>query len=322
MPRSRWWAIALGAIMVAACGQPTVSSRPARSFSTAAVTYLGFSESGGQPSDFINAYSDVADPPAWLYPGDWSLLAEAPGFVGPVLHQAETGVYPHIMIQRYAGAVFGADGQLPAHYKVSLAVQPFESSDRFPPVGENAVLVYYKDPTTYVEVTISNNNVSVWSSTHATPLASEGWQDHFYYPTATAPGDIRRIACEVDTEAQQLTFWVEGQQAATLSMPMLTDAGFHGFALRSHGNPLNFGELKIEGYTAVVPIPEPFPVLIVPEITPVPPPEPTLIPESPPEPVVVPTGEGANGHHPKGKAWGYWRKQQEPKKRVSAGKKP
>lgn len=300
MPRSIWRVTALGLAVLAACGEPRSLTRHAQPFAVKAVTYPGFSEISGQPSDFKNAYDDMADPPSWLFRGDWRLLEAVPGFTGPVLHQAETGGYPHIMIQRYAGTLFGPDGQLPGHYKVKLAIQPFESPDRFPPVGENAVLVYYKNPTTYVEVTVSNASVSVWASDQATPLSAVGWQDYFYYPADTAPGEIRRISCEVNTDTRELTYWVEGQQAATVSIPLLTHDGYHGFALRSHGNQLNFGELEIEGDVAE----------FLPSLPPLPPVIEVPVSE---QTVVVPIEDDRHyqkdAHHPKGQAWGYWKKQ-------------
>lgn len=297
--RSFW---IFGLAMVAACAGTVPVGPVARPFGVAAVTYNGF----GAASDFKNAYDGQAEPPSWLFPGNWSLLPAAPGFAGPVLHQEETGSYPHITIQRYAGNLFGPDGQLPSHYKVSVAVQPFESPDRFPPLGENAVLVYYRDPTSYVEVTVANGNVSVWSSDKATPLSSEGWDDHFYFGQTTAVGDIRRLACEIDTNTQELTYWVEGQKAATVSIPMLTHEGYHGFALRSHGNQLNFGELVIEGYAADGPLLPPLPEPVL-EPEPVTVTDPVLVIAPSPEPIQSVVASPVAGQ-PQGKAHGFWKK--------------
>jgi N-acetylneuraminic acid mutarotase len=212
--------------------------------------------------------------PTWLFPGNWSLIPAVTGFTGGVFHQDEVGAYPHITIRRYAGTAFGADGALPSHYMINLAVQSFAMTDHMPPIGENGTLVYYKNPTTYVEVVISGGNVAVWSADNAGPTSDKGWTGHYWFGQTTAAGDIRRISAEVDTTTHQLTYWVEGRKAATLTIPMLTETSPHGFALRSIGNKINFGEVVVEDLTgAVNPSPTPTPTA-----TPVPTPTPTATP--------------------------------------------
>lgn len=206
---------------------------------------MAFPAVTGQPVDFQDVTQDLSEVPTWLYPGNWFLLPSVEGFAGGVYHQEETGDYPHVSMRRYAGNAFGPDGQLPQHYKVSVAVQAFEMPTWHPPIGENGVLVYYQDPSHYVELVIENSHVAVWEANGGTPTNGTGWVDHHYFGIQTLPGQIRRVAAEINTRTQTLIYWVEGVQAATLNIPFLTSVP-HGLALRSLGNQINFGELSIE----------------------------------------------------------------------------
>lgn len=188
---------------------------------------------------------DLTEVPSWLVTGNWFLVPSLPGFAGGVYHQEETGSYPHVSIRRYAGDVFGPDGNLPNHYRVHVAVQAFEMPTWNPPLGENGVLVYYQDPTHYVELVIANGHVAVWEANGGSPTSGTGWDDHHYTGVTTLPGDIRRVAAEIDTRSHAFTYWVEGVEAATLTLPFLSSAP-HGVALRSLGNQINFGDLQIE----------------------------------------------------------------------------
>jgi hypothetical protein len=271
---------------------------PFRTQATSSVgpSYTAFTETTGQPGDWTDVIQDVSPAPSWLYPGDWSRLPSAPGFSGGVYHQAETGPHPHVMIRRYAGAAFGPDGRMPARYRISAAVQPFENTTFNPLIGDNSLLVYYRDPTHYVELVVSSGNISVWTANDGTPFSSAGWTGHYWYAQQTSVGDIRRLSAEVDTTTHQLTFWVEGRKAATLTVPMLTDDVYHGVALRALDNAITYGELVIDDLTAG-PSPSPSPV-------PSPTPSPTISPPPTPTPTpsaglsLVPTGT-----LPRGLAW-------------------
>ncbi|MBC7545829.1 MAG: hypothetical protein H7338_24115, partial [Candidatus Sericytochromatia bacterium] len=263
---------------------------PFRALATAPAQYLGWPVIPSQAVDWKNGTQDIAPVPSWIYAGDWSILPSAPGFTGGVYHQEETGAHPHVMFSRYAGSVFGADGRMPAKYRVSLALQPFENATFNPPIGDNGIPVYYRDPTHYVEIVVSANNISVWVADGGTPNGNAGWTGLFWYGQKTPIGEIRRISAEVDTLTHTLTFWVEGRRAATLDIPLMTDEGFHGFALRALGNKMNFGELVIGDLgPATEPSPSPSPTP-----TPTPIPTPTATPEPTPTatPTPVPTATG------------------------------
>jgi N-acetylneuraminic acid mutarotase len=233
--------------------------------------YTAFPATNGQPGDFKDATQDIAPIPSWLVSGKWALLSGLSGFTGGVYHQDETGPYPHVSIRRYAGSAFGSNGALPAKYRIAGAMQPFAMTDHMPPIGENGFLVYYRNPKTYVELVVAGGNVAVWSSDNAGPDGNAGWTGHYWYGQKTNAGDIRRLAAEIDTNAHTLTYWVEGQKAASLTIPLLANTVGHTFALRSIGNKINFGELLVQDLTGdMVPAPNP---------TPNPTPKPTPIPQ-------------------------------------------
>ncbi|MBC7543509.1 MAG: hypothetical protein H7338_12345 [Candidatus Sericytochromatia bacterium] len=282
----------------------TGGNSPFRTMATAPSRYTAFPAVSGQPEDFRDATTDVAPGPDWLFPGDWSLFPSLAGFSGGVFHQEETGAFPHVTIRRYAGATFGTDGALPAHYTISLAVQPFAMADHMPPIGENGVLVYYKNPTNYVELVISGGNVAVWSANNAGPTSDAGWTGHYWFGQTTATGDIRRLSAEIDTVTHQLTYWVEGRKAATLTIPMLTETAPHTFALRSIGNKINFGEIVVDDLTGGT-NPSPTPP---PSASPTPIPAPSISPTATPtvSPTVTPGGPLTfqdSGTLPKAAAW-------------------
>lgn len=267
--------------------------RPFRLLATNGRTYSAFPATSGQPGDFRDATEDVHPVPAWLYPGQWALQSGAPGFTGGVYHQDETGPYPHVSIRRYAGSAFAADGGLPTRYRIAGAVQPFAMTDHAPPIGENGFLVFYRNPKTYVELVVSGGNVAVWSCDDAGPDGSAGWTGHHWFGHTTRAGDVCHLEAEIDTAAHTLTYWVEGQKAATLTIPLLTDAPGHTFALRSIGNKITFGDLRIDDLTGGTPPPAPTP-------TPTPPPSPS--PTAPSQPVSGLTFQPV-GDLPQGRVW-------------------
>lgn len=299
MPRHLRWPLLIGFGAVACSPVPSLSplpptaDEPSSPFRIQAVgtRYTGFPATTGQPTDWRDATLDVSPVPSWLFPGKWSLLPSSSGFGGGVYHQDETGPYPHVSIRRYAGGAFGANGKLPAKYRVSVAVQSFEQLDHMPPIGENGVLVYYRNPMTYAELVISGGNVSVWSSNNATPLGSAGWTGHHWYGKTTNPGDIRRVSAEIDTNSQTLTYWVDGQKAGTVTIPLLTNTTHYTMALRSIGNKMNFGELAIEDLSGGS------------SPTPTPTQTPTATPTPPPPTTGTPTSFQALGNLPQSAVW-------------------
>ena len=232
----------------------------------------------GQLNDLADATRDVSPVPSWLVSGLWSQLAGAAGFIGGVYHQDDTGPYPHVTIRRYSGGAFAPGGQLPSRYRIGVAIQPFAEADHMPPIGENGVLVYYRNPTSYVELVVSGGNVSVWSADDAGPTGSAGWTSYSWFSQNTAVGDIRRLSAEVDTVAHTLSFWVEGVKGGTLGIPMITSAQGHTFALRSIGNKLNVGEIRVDDLTNGTHPPLTLPSTTTPIATPTP------APTAPPPP--------------------------------------
>ncbi|MBC7545351.1 MAG: hypothetical protein H7338_21710 [Candidatus Sericytochromatia bacterium] len=309
--RTRAFASVVLSLFTAACLPPSLSPLPVTAppigmpFRIQAVgptVYTAFPATNGQPSDFKDATTDVSPIPAWLYSGKWARLASQQGFSGGVFHQDETGPYPHVSIRRYSGTTFGQNGVLPPKYRISLAIQPFAQADHMPPIGENGVLVYYRNPTNYVELVVSGGNVAVWSAQNSGPTSSSGWTGHHWFGQKTAIGEIRRLSAEIDTNAHTISYWVEGNRAASLTIPFLANTPGHTFALRSIGNKLNVGEIRIEdlsggGTSPPSPGPTPTP-------TPAPSPQPTATSKPSATP---PAGQGISfqsvGSMPKGLVW-------------------
>ncbi len=313
------WAL-LGVCTVACLPTPlptgivTALRAPFRTLATAGV-YTAFPAASGQPPDFKDATTDVSPVPSWLYSGKWSLLASSYGFSGGVFHQDETGPFPHVSIRRYSGTAFGLNGALPAKYRISGCLQPFAMADHMPPIGENGFLVYYLNPTNYVELVVSGGNVAVWSANNATPLGSAGWSGHYWFGQQTGIGGYSNLEAEIDCNAHTLTYWVEGRRAGTVTIPMLANTPGHTFALRSIGNKINFGEIVVQDLTGGTPPPTPSPTVSAtpkPSATPTPKPSPTATATALPSPTPTPTTSPspvsnltfqAAGNLPQGLVW-------------------
>jgi hypothetical protein len=242
---------------------------------------------GRYPAEWVDVLRDLDGKPSWLYPGRW-YVDMAPGgrFEGTLtLRQVETAPQPYFTMRRYAGQAFGSsDGALPEQYSVTARIQAGNSPYYKSPVGEVALLLYYRDPGNYVQLVMERGHVALYEAIDARPLQSSGWKGYVWYPVITEVGDTHILGARVDAANGRVTPVIDGQAQGAVTIPSLRQGGRHYVAIRSIGNDMSVGYVRIT--TEVEPSPTPVPT---PTATPVPTPTPTAKPTPTPVPTPSPT---------------------------------
>ena len=229
-------------------GPPALQTKPTTPYRTSAVgagprEYVAAwkgSQVGKEPPEFVDVTTPTSEP--WLDPGRWLLTWHN----GTMVYRADKeATYPYFTMRRYRGTAFGPDGQLPARYEVELTVRPYACPSFHPPIGENGILIYYLDPTHYAELNVQHESVSVWTADDARPHSGANWKHYnAWYGIKTEVGGVRHLRAIVDTTTHQIRYWVDGKKAFNVTVPMVTSRP-HWFALRSVGNVIQFGQIRI-----------------------------------------------------------------------------
>lgn len=154
---------------------------------------------------------------------------------------------------RYTGPAFDTDdGHAGLQYAVSVDVAVAREADSPAvhgyPTGILAMMPYYRDPTHYVLLVATRQNLSCWVVDGQRPAGTEWpesarvWDEWLGEPLS-ASSSIRWGA-EVDVDAHALTISVNDQKKAARTVPMI-DRKPHWIALAANGNYAQFDNLRL-----------------------------------------------------------------------------
>jgi hypothetical protein len=154
---------------------------------------------------------------------------------------------------RYTGDAFGtSDGRAGRVYSVSVDCSVAKEADSpavagFPD-GILAMMPYYKDPTHYVLLVGSHQNLSCWVVNGYRPAGQEWPQearvwDQWLETPLDASSSVRWGA-DVDCDHHSLKIYVNDQSKAARTIPMISNAP-HWVALAANGNYEQFSNLKL-----------------------------------------------------------------------------
>lgn len=250
---------------------------------------------GRSPAEWRDALQDLDGKPSWLYPGRWYVDVAPGGMLEGKLtwRQVETAPQPFFTMRRYNGPAFGTtDGALPEQYTVNARIQAGTSPFYKSPVGEVALLVYYRDPGNYVQLVMERSHIALYEATDARPLQSSGWKGYVWYPVGTEVGDTHTLGARVDAANGRVTPLIDGQVQGTVTIPALRQGGRHYVALRSIGNDMSVAWVRITTVVEPSPTPTPTPTPVAtptPTVTPVATPTPKPTPSPTPMPTPTPS---------------------------------
>lgn len=179
-------------------------------------------------------------------PGSWSVvdgkLQQTQG--------AKDNLANHL---KYTGEAFDTkDGAAGKVYSVSVECSVAKEAESPAvhgfPTGVMAMMPYYKDPKHYVLLVATKQNLSCWVVNGQTPAGGE-WPadaqiwDQWLDTPLDASSSIKWGA-DVDTEANELTIYVNDQKKVKRKVPMLNNDK-HWVALGANGNYAQFDNFKI-----------------------------------------------------------------------------
>jgi hypothetical protein len=196
---------------------------------------------GGEPDSLRDPAKGPGDHPYWLASGHWAVVKVAtPAYTGLAYQPSEERPQPWLSF-RVLDQV-----EMPNRYRVSATVQPVGSPVFKAPVGEISVIPYYRDPTHYLEVLITNERLEVWLADGAEPDTDRGWTGIHFLPLRTRIGDLRTVTIDVDLDERRLTASA-GDQTYTLNHAFLDPTVRHRVAVRSAGNTFNLLRFRVAG---------------------------------------------------------------------------
>ena len=219
---------------------------PARADHTGGARYEADFERG-EGGEWVDVLEDGHLHP-WLYPGDWQTVeAPAPGGTGTsqVYQQTVQRPQPALTFRRYAGDAFGPDGRLPDYYRAEVDARPLASDFFKPPVGDLGVQVYYLDPTHYVEVNLTPDQVEVWQADGAEPGSSRNWTLLWSRPQRFQQGRWYRVGAVVDVVNGTLDVYLDGAFVQRVQAPVIRPAP-HWFTLRAAGQAVQYDNVVIQ----------------------------------------------------------------------------
>lgn len=158
--------------------------------------------------------------------------------------------------RRYDGNAFGTqDGLAPSHYRVDAVVSAFAPAGRGPddipgsPVGALGIVPYYLDTTHYLLMVATPTDAELWTVDGLRP--GDEWDAATYrkwlydLPTPLKVGDEVRWGADVDTKAQTIGIYLDGQLMEDLTDPFIKDVA-HSVSLISNGNYVRYSSLTLK----------------------------------------------------------------------------
>lgn len=164
-----------------------------------------------------------------------------PAYTGLVYRAEEAAPQPHLSFRVLETP------SLPGRYRVTASVQPVSSPHFKPPVGEISIIPYYLDPTHYMEVLLTNDNLGIWLADGAAPDTNQGWDGLHFLPVNTGIGDVRQVTIDMDLNERRLTV-TTGDQTYSLTHDFLRPRDPR-IAVRSAGNTFNLLSFDVQELT-------------------------------------------------------------------------
>jgi hypothetical protein len=239
------------ALSPTATPKPTASPRPAVAPSPARPDGLiyGSDWSGTGVGREPGAFADPArEPgaPAWLASGTWQVTRiVSPAFTGLAYQASEERPQPWLSFRVLKATI-------PDRYGMTARVQAVSSPHLKGPVGEISLIPYYRDPTHYLEVLLTNDHVGIWLADGAAPDTDRGWTGLRYLPSRTAIGQVQTVVIAMDLTARRLAVTL-GDETYAITHAFLDPAKPHRVAVRSAGNTFNLIDFRVERTGAAAP---------------------------------------------------------------------
>jgi hypothetical protein len=202
---------------------------------------------GKEPAAFQDPAKTETDPPYWLAPGKWAVeRVETASYSGLVYRASEEQPQPWLSFR-----VLQAP-PIPTRYQVQATVQGVSSPHFKAPLGEISTIPYYRDPTHYMEVLLTNERLEIWLADGAEPDTDKGWTGLHFLSLKNRIGDLQTVTIDMDLDDHRLTV-AAGERVYTLTHPFLDPNQPHQVAVRSAGNTFNLVRFRVERAEQIVP---------------------------------------------------------------------
>lgn len=193
----------------------------------------------GQEPPFFRDPSQDGERPYWLAPGKWAVTkVRTPAYSGLVYQASEEKPQPYLSFRVLQTP------QLPNRYQVKVTIQPVSSPHFKSPVGEISIIPYFRDPTHYLEVLVTNDNLGLWLADGAEPDTDRGWTGLHFLPVHSQIGRLQTITIDMDLDARHITVQC-GDVTYDLDHEFLAPGRGHKVAVRSAGNTFNLVDLQV-----------------------------------------------------------------------------
>lgn len=191
---------------------------------------------------FVDAVSAEAMASGSFQPGRWT---SGNGFYA----QEDPGASTKLSIRRYTGSVG-------SRYRVEVTGWIFRefTSDPARDPSVFSLLPFYKDETHYVICSTGANVAETWICSGQMPGTTWPTSNKLWgamLSPARTVGVPTTWTCDVDTNANSLTIYLDGDRKATVITPFL--AGTGGIALASNGSQIKFAHFKVFSLTGSTP---------------------------------------------------------------------
>lgn len=194
---------------------------------------------GAAPAAFVDPAAGPGPQPYWLASGRWDVVSvTSPAYSGLALQAHDEQPQPWLSFRIL-------DQAIPDRYRVTATVQPVSSPRFKAPVGEISLIPYYRDPTHYLEMLVTNERLEIWLADGAAPDTDRGWTGIHFLPLTTGIGDLRTVTIEADLSTHDLTV-AAGDQTYRVRHPFLDPGQPHRVAVRAAGNTFNLIRLRVD----------------------------------------------------------------------------
>jgi hypothetical protein len=225
--------------------QPTASPSPILTDGLIYVADWSQTGIGNEPVAFHDPARESGGSPGWLASGHWQVTrVVSPAFTGLAYRASEERPQPWLSFRVLQTAI-------PDRYAMTARVQAVSSPHLKGPVGEISLIPYYRDPTHYIEVLLTNDHVGIWLADGAAPDTDRGWTGLRFLPLRTAIGQLQTVTIAMDLPARRLAVTL-GDDTYELKHAFLDPAKPHRVAVRAAGNTFNLIDFRVERTDAAV----------------------------------------------------------------------